>query len=192
MKNLGLVLVPGGGSAIGVDDQGPAESVDHDLVVVCAQEHAADQAGLAAVGFVRGVVDLAGAGGLVTAAGPLAVPAAEPGGMADPGRDGPGVPDVQGQAGAAEATAELAAAQEAGQAAGAGQQFGGLADDGLLQGLPRPVSGDGGQHLAGPAAVAGFVVVLVFAGLAVTGLAVTGLAVRGLVAGGVTTQELVE
>src|SRR6185437_3826488 len=197
---------------VGIDDQGPAESVDHYLVVVGVQEHAADQAGLTAVGFVRGVMDLAGAGGLVAAAGPLAVPAAEPGGMADPRRDGPGVPDVQGQAGAAEAAAELAAAQEAGQAAEAGQQFGGLADDGLLQGLPRPVGGDGGQHLAGsagdsgrtgagrgvgtgglggPVAVAGFVVVLVFTGLAATGLAATGLAVSELVAGGVM-QELVE
>ena len=56
--------------------------------------------------------------------------------MADPGRDGLGVPDVQRQAGAAEAGAELAAAQERREAAGAGQQVDRLADDGPLEGFP--------------------------------------------------------
>ena len=55
--------------------------------------------------------------------------------MADPGRDGLGVPDVQRQARPAEAGAELAAAQERREAAGAGQQVDGLADDGSLEGF---------------------------------------------------------
>jgi hypothetical protein len=35
VQDLVLVLVPGGGGAVGVDYEGPAESMDHDLVVVC-------------------------------------------------------------------------------------------------------------------------------------------------------------
>ena len=56
--------------------------------------------------------------------------------MADPGRDGLGVPDVQRQAGPAEAGAELPAAQERRQPARAGQQVHGRADDGPLEGFP--------------------------------------------------------
>src|SRR6476660_1635231 len=85
---------------------------------------------------MAGVVDLAGCRGLRAAAGPLAVLVAEPDRVADGGRDGLAVADVQGQAGAAGAQAELAA-QEAGEAAGAGQQLDRLADDRLHQRLPR-------------------------------------------------------
>jgi hypothetical protein len=66
------------------------------------------------------MMHLADAGGLGAAAGPLAVPVPQQHRVADPRRDGLGVADVQRQAGAREAGAELAAAQEAGQAAGAG------------------------------------------------------------------------
>src|SRR5271165_905004 len=51
VQDLGLVRVPGGGGAVGVQDQGPAPPVDHDLVVKEAQEHAVFDAGLAAVGW---------------------------------------------------------------------------------------------------------------------------------------------
>ena len=50
VQDFGLVFVPGGGGAVGVDDQGPAALVDHDLVVIEAQEHAAGEAGGAAIG----------------------------------------------------------------------------------------------------------------------------------------------
>ena len=133
---LGFVFVPGGGGAVGVQDQGPAPAVDHDLVVEPAQKHAVLDAGRAAVGLVPGVVDLARLGGLVAPPGPLAVLVPQGDRVADPGRDRLGVPDVQRQAGAVQAGAELAAAQEAGQPARAGQQVDGLADDGLLEGRP--------------------------------------------------------
>ena len=99
-------------------------------------EHAVLDGRRAAVGLVPGVVYLARGGGLVAPPGPLAVPVAQDDRVADPGRDGLGVADVQRQAGAAEAAAELPAAQEAGQAARAGQQVDGRADDRLLEGLP--------------------------------------------------------
>src|SRR2546423_394311 len=40
MQDLRLVLVPGGGSAVRVDDQGPAPAVDHHLMGERTQEHA--------------------------------------------------------------------------------------------------------------------------------------------------------
>src|SRR6185312_16842896 len=52
----------------------------------------------AAAGLVPGVVHLAGAGGLVAAAGPLAVPVPQQHRVADPRRDRLGVPDIQRQA----------------------------------------------------------------------------------------------
>ncbi len=76
--------------------------------------------GRAAVGLVLGVVHLAGLGGLVAPAGPLAVPVPQGDRVADPRRDGLGVADVQRQARPGQPGAELPAAQEAGQPAGAG------------------------------------------------------------------------
>src|SRR6185369_4734432 len=52
----GFVLLPRGGGAVGVDDQGPAPAVDDDLVVEGAQQHAVLDGGGAAVGLVPGVV----------------------------------------------------------------------------------------------------------------------------------------
>ena len=72
MEDLGTVGVPGGGGAVGVQDQGPAAPVDHDLMAERAQQDTADQAGGAAVGFVLDVMHLAGCGGLVAAARALA------------------------------------------------------------------------------------------------------------------------
>ena len=88
VQDFGLGLVPRGGGAVGVDDQGPAPAVDDDLVVEGAQEHAVFHGGRAAVGFVLGVVDLARAGGLVCSRRPTgsAGPAAAPRCGSRPGR----------------------------------------------------------------------------------------------------------
>jgi hypothetical protein len=111
VQHFGFVFVPRGGGPVRVDDEDPAEPVDHHLVVVVTQQHAAGEAGVASVGFVGGVVDLAGAGGLAAAAGPFAVPAAEPDGVADPGRDSLAVADVERQAVPGQPRAEQLAAQ---------------------------------------------------------------------------------
>ena len=83
------------------------------------------------------MVHFACRGGLVAAAGPLAVLVAEDDGVADPGRDGLGVADVQRQAGAAEPGAELPAAQERRQPAGAREQVGRFLRDRLLKPCQR-------------------------------------------------------
>src|SRR6266571_3439359 len=82
-------------AAVGVEDEFPAEAVDADLVVILAQQYEVLQAGLAALGPGDDVVDLAGGGGLVAAAGPAAVPVAEDDGAADVVGDLLGVSDVQ-------------------------------------------------------------------------------------------------
>ena len=92
--------------------------MNHDLVVIETQKDAVFGAGLAAVGLVLDVVDFARRGGLVAAAGPPAALIAQDDRVANAGRDGLGVADVQRQAGAAQPHAQLAAAQEAGEAAG--------------------------------------------------------------------------
>jgi hypothetical protein len=40
VEHFGLVLVPGAGGAVGVQDQGPAPAMDHDLVVEPAKKDA--------------------------------------------------------------------------------------------------------------------------------------------------------
>src|SRR5690349_11046850 len=55
VQDLGLVLVPGGGGAVGVQDQGPAPAMDDHLMMEPAQQHAVLGAGRAAVGLVLGV-----------------------------------------------------------------------------------------------------------------------------------------
>ena len=101
-----------------------------------AQQHAVLDAGLAAVLLVFHVVDFTCGGGLVASSGPLAVLVAQGDGVADPGRDRLGEPDVQRQARPAQPGAELPAPQERRQPARAGQQVHGLADDRALEGLP--------------------------------------------------------
>ena len=81
--------------------------------------------------YVLDVMHLAGGRGLVAAAGPPAPPVPQDDGVADARRDGLAEPDVQRQAGPGQPGAELPGPQEAGQAAGTGQQVGGLADDRL-------------------------------------------------------------
>ena len=90
VQDFRFVGVPRGGGAVGVQDQGPAPPVDDDLMVEETQQDAVFGAGLAAVGLVPDVVDLACGGGLVAAAGPPAVLVAQDDGVADPGRDGLG------------------------------------------------------------------------------------------------------
>src|SRR4029077_17651420 len=97
VEDFSLVLVPRAGRAVRVHDQRPAPPVNHDLVVERAEQHAVRDGGFAAVGLAPGVVDLAGAGGLGAAAGPLAVPVPQQHRVADPGRDRLGVPDVPWQ-----------------------------------------------------------------------------------------------
>src|SRR5579859_5009794 len=115
VQHLGPVGAPCGGGAVGVQDEGPAPAVDNDQVVIRAQKNAFCDAGGAAVGLVADVVDLAGGGGLGAPAGPPAVLIAQGDGVADGGRDGVAVPDVQRQARTFQPPgAELLAAQEAG------------------------------------------------------------------------------
>src|SRR5580700_4760788 len=73
VQDFGFVFVPGGGGAVGVQDQGPAPPVDDDLVVIKTQQDAVFGAGLAAVLLVPHVMHLARAGGLIAPSGPLAV-----------------------------------------------------------------------------------------------------------------------
>jgi CubicO group peptidase (beta-lactamase class C family) len=70
-EHLGLVRVPRGGGAVGVQDQGPAPPVNNDLVVEETEQYTVLGAGLAAVLLVPDVVDLARRGGLVATAGVL-------------------------------------------------------------------------------------------------------------------------
>ena len=60
VEGLGAVGVPGGGGPVGVQDQGPAPPVDHDLVMVGTQKDAVGEAGRTAVRQVLDVVHLAG------------------------------------------------------------------------------------------------------------------------------------
>src|SRR6185437_28849 len=95
-----------------VDDQSPSPPVNHDLMVERAQQNTVLDGRRAAVGLVRGVVHLAGAGGLVAAAGPLAVPVRQQHRVADPRRDRLGVPDIQRQARPAQPHPQLPPPQE--------------------------------------------------------------------------------
>ncbi len=67
-QGLGAVLVPRGGGAVRVQDQGPAPLVDHDVVMEPAQKDAVPDAGLPAAGLVPDVVDLTRRRGLPAAA----------------------------------------------------------------------------------------------------------------------------
>jgi WD40 repeat protein len=141
VDDLGLVLVPGGGGAVGVEDDGPAPLVDDDLVVKEAEQGAVGDASRAAVGLVAQVVHLAAGRGLVTAAGEPAVLVPQDHRAADRGRDVPGHSDVERQAGPAQPRAELPAAQEARQPAWPREQIHGFADDRLHQGVAGPGAG---------------------------------------------------
>jgi len=83
---------------------------------------------------------LTGGGGLVAAAGEPAVLVPQDDGAADRGRDVAADADVQRQARPAQPGAELPAAQERRQPARTRYEGDGLADDGLLESVPRPGS----------------------------------------------------
>jgi hypothetical protein len=82
VEDLGFVKVPRSRRPVGVQDQSPAPTMDHHLVVKEAQQHAIFDAGRAAVLLVLDVVDLAGRRGLVAPAGPPAALVAEDDGVA--------------------------------------------------------------------------------------------------------------
>ena len=111
MQDLRLVRVPGGG-AVGVEHDGPAHSVDHDLMVVPAEQNAVFHAGLAAVGLVRDMMHLGRRRGLVATPSPPAVLIAQDDGAADRGRDVLANPDVQRQARPAQPGTQLPTPQE--------------------------------------------------------------------------------
>src|SRR5689334_10043984 len=106
-----------------------------------AQKDTVLHAGRPAAGLVPGVVHLAGPGRLVAPPGPLAVPVPQGDRVADPRGNVLAVPDVQRQARPGQPRAELPAAQERRQPAGAGQKVDSLADNGLLNRRPGRVPG---------------------------------------------------
>jgi hypothetical protein len=77
----------GFGGAVGVEGEAPAAAVDADVVVELADQGAVGNRGVAAVGLVAQVVDVAPGGGAV-AAGSGAVGVAELDGAADVAGDG--------------------------------------------------------------------------------------------------------
>ena len=89
MFSQGLPAVGAGGfvGAVWVEDDLPAPAVDAGFVVKLAEQPAVLDAGRATVFFVRQVVDVAGGGRAVAAAGPCAVLVAQDDGTADVGRD---------------------------------------------------------------------------------------------------------
>jgi hypothetical protein len=118
VQDLGAAGVPGGGGAVRIQDQGPSHPVDHDLVVIEAEQNTGSNAGLAAVGLVPDMMHLAGRGGLVASAGPLAAPLGpQDHRVADPGGDVLGIPDVQRQGRPGQPGAQLPGPQERGQPA---------------------------------------------------------------------------
>src|SRR5262245_25858883 len=98
----------GFGGAVGVEGEFRGEAVDADLVVVFTEQDEVGQAGLAAVGAVDDVVDLASGRRFVAAAGPGAVPVAEDDQAAQVVGDARDLAGVQGQARRVVGGAELA------------------------------------------------------------------------------------
>src|SRR5579872_6663396 len=134
--------------AVGVDGEGPAEVVQDDVVVPPAVVLEVGQAGGAAVFAVGDVVGFALGGGLVAAAGVLAVLVSEGDQASQVDGDVVGLADVEREGRAGEGFAEQVAAQEAGGAAGPGDDLQDRAEDLLLQ--VGQGAGDGGSEL-GPA-----------------------------------------
>src|SRR5580700_453453 len=135
--------------AVGVDGQGPAQLVQHHVVVPPAVILEVGEAGAAAVGAVGDVVGFAGRGGLVAAAGVLACLIPEGDQAAQMEGDVVGLADIQRQGGPGEGLAEQVAAQERRGAAGAGDDLQDLAQDLLLHLRQR------GGDLGGDLGVAG-------------------------------------
>src|SRR5580698_6567369 len=129
--------------AVGVDGQGPAEFVQDDVVVPPAVAFEVVQAGVAAVCAVDHVVGFAAGGGLVAAAGVLAVLVPQGDQAAQVGRDLVGLADIEGEGGPGEGLAEQVAAQHRRGAAGPGDDLQDLGQDLVLQ-LGQGVRGRGG------------------------------------------------
>src|SRR5712691_9430000 len=177
VQDFASVLVPRGGGPVGVQDDGPALLVNHDLVVEAAEQRAVLHAGLAAVGLVGQVVHLTACGRLVAAAGEPAVLVPQDDGAADRGRDVAADPHVQRQARPAQPHAQLPAPQEARQPARARYQVDRLANDRLLEGFPgaRVIRAGRGRAAA-----------------VVAGGAIAAVAGSGGAAGGGVVAELAE
>src|SRR5580700_8865851 len=106
--------------AVGVDGQGPAQLVQHDVMMPPAVIFEVGQAGVAAVGSVPDVVGLTAGRGLVAAAGVLARLIPQRDQPAQMERDVVGLPDVEREGGAGQGFAEQVPAQDGGGAAGPG------------------------------------------------------------------------
>ena len=117
VQDFGAAGVPGGGGPAGIQDQGPAPPVDHNLMVKPAKQNTISNAGMTAVSLVPDVVDLARRRGLMTALGPPAPLIPQDHRVADPGRDRAGVPDVERQARPGQQGAQLPGPQERREAA---------------------------------------------------------------------------
>src|SRR5579862_4187493 len=135
--------------AVGVDGQLPAEFVQDDVVVPVAVVFEVGQAGGAAVFAVDHVVGFALGGGLITAAGVLAVLVPQGDQAAQVDRDVVGLADVEREGRPGQGLAEQVAAQEGGGAAGAGDDLEDLAEDLLLQVGERVGDGGGERGAAG-------------------------------------------
>jgi len=85
---LPAVGAGGGPGAVGVMHDLPAPAVNADIMVELAQKRTISHGCLAAVALVSDVVDVAGAGGAVAAAGPGAVLVTGDNGTADGRGDG--------------------------------------------------------------------------------------------------------
>src|ERR1700689_2805240 len=105
--DLGPVRVPRCGVPVGVQHQGPAEPVDHHLMVVMAQQDAIFETGFPALGQVHQMMHLTCRGRLGTPPGKLAMPVAEHDRSAYSRRDVRAIPDIQGQARAAQPRPQL-------------------------------------------------------------------------------------
>ena len=139
MEDLGLVLVPGGGRPVRVDDQGPAPAVDDDLVV----ERTKQARSPSRTWCRRGPCAWCGAPGRRRRAGCSRRPTGSAGPAAAPRCGSPPGPSRRTRypaAGSARPAAPPApGAAGSGQPARPGDQVHRLADDRLLQGGPGRV-----------------------------------------------------
>ncbi len=137
VQGLPAVWAGGGPGAIGVVDDLPAPAVNTDIMMKLTQKGTISYGCLAAVALVADVVDVAGAGGAVAAAGPGAVLVPEDDGAADGRGDGVGPPDVEGLGRGIPGLVEQAPAQDGGDPGGAGHEVDRQPGDRVPQCPPR-------------------------------------------------------
>jgi hypothetical protein len=133
VQHVSSVGAAGLGGAVGMEGEGPAVTVDADVVVVLAQQDAVGERGFSAVGLVAQVVDVALGGGAV-ASRPGAVVVADLDGAPDVAGDGAAAADVEGKAWGVPGLVQQALAEGGGDARGPGHQVDGEAGDGVAQG----------------------------------------------------------